>query len=74
MFLPEWQFWKRFWEGAMSKIKTIPAFIDMHTHLREPGFEHKETLETGMAAGIRGGFGTLCAMPNTKPEIGRAHV
>lgn len=51
----------------MSKIKTIPAFIDMHTHLREPGFEHKETLKTGVAAGIRGGFGTLCAMPNTKP-------
>lgn len=51
----------------MSKIRTIPAFIDMHTHLREPGFEQKETLETGMAAGIRGGYGALCAMPNTKP-------
>ncbi len=51
----------------MSKIKTIPAFIDMHTHLREPGFEQKETLETGMAAGIRGGYGALCAMPNTNP-------
>ncbi len=51
----------------MSKIRTIPAFIDMHTHLREPGFEQKETLETGMAAGIKGGYGTLCAMPNTKP-------
>lgn len=51
----------------MSKIKTIPAFIDMHTHLREPGFEHKETLETGMAAGIKGGYGVLCTMPNTKP-------
>ncbi len=48
----------------MSKIKTIPAFIDMHTHLREPGFEHKETLKTGMAAGIRGGFGTLCRTQN----------
>lgn len=51
----------------MSKIRTIPAFIDMHTHLREPGFEQKETLETGMAAGIKGGYGALCAMPNTKP-------
>lgn len=58
----------------MSKIKTIPAFIDMHTHLREPGFEQKETLETGMAAGIRGGYGTLCAMPNTKPVADNSDV
>ena len=48
-------------------IKRIPAFIDMHVHLREPGFEHKETLESGMAAGIAGGYGALCIMPNTKP-------
>lgn len=47
--------------------KTIPAFIDMHVHFREPGFEHKETLETGMASAIAGGFGGVCIMPNTKP-------
>lgn len=48
-------------------VKTIPALIDMHVHFREPGFEHKETLETGMAAAIAGGFGAVCIMPNTKP-------
>lgn len=51
----------------MSKIVKLPAFIDMHVHLREPGFTEKETLETGMAAAIAGGFGTICAMPNTMP-------
>lgn len=51
----------------MPCVKTIPAFIDMHVHFREPGFEHKETLETGMAAAIKGGYGAVCIMPNTKP-------
>lgn len=51
----------------MAKIKIIPAFIDMHVHFREPGFEEKETIETGMAAAIAGGFGAVCVMPNTKP-------
>jgi dihydroorotase len=44
-----------------------PGFIDLHTHLREPGFEHKETIATGTAAAARGGFTTVCAMPNTEP-------
>ena len=39
----------------------------MHVHLREPGFSRKETLETGMASAIAGGFGSICAMPNTNP-------
>ena len=51
----------------MAKIKTIPAFIDMHVHFREPGFEEKETIETGMAAATAGGFGAVCVMPNTRP-------
>ncbi len=45
----------------------VPGFIDLHVHLREPGFEHKETIITGSRAGARGGFTTLCCMPNTKP-------
>ena len=45
----------------------IPGMIDMHCHLREPGFEHKETIETGMKSAIKGGFTTICPMPNTKP-------
>jgi len=51
----------------MANIKTIPAFIDMHVHFREPGFEEKETLESGMASAIAGGFGAVCVMPNTSP-------
>lgn len=52
-----------------SGFKVLPGFIDMHTHLREPGFEHKETVHTGTRAAARGGFTTLCCMPNTKPVI-----
>jgi dihydroorotase len=44
-----------------------PGFIDLHTHLREPGFEYKETIETGARAALAGGFTSVCCMPNTKP-------
>lgn len=43
------------------------GFIDVHVHLREPGGEHKETIETGTKAAARGGYTTICAMPNTRP-------
>ena len=46
-----------------------PGFIDLHTHLREPGFEYKETIATGTAAAAGGGFTTVCAMPNTSPVM-----
>jgi len=49
-----------------NKIIT-PGLIDMHVHLREPGFEHKETILTGSQAAIRGGFTGIACMPNTKP-------
>jgi len=49
-----------------------PGFVDIHTHLREPGFEHKETIETGTLAAARGGFTTVCAMPNTEPPTDSA--
>ncbi|HET7700932.1 MAG TPA: dihydroorotase [Candidatus Limnocylindria bacterium] len=45
------------------------GFIDLHAHLREPGFEESETIATGAAAALRGGFTTICAMPNTDPAI-----
>ena len=47
----------------------LPGFIDMHVHLREPGFEHKETIASGTRAAAMGGFTTVCAMPNTAPVI-----
>ncbi len=46
---------------------SIPAFVDMHCHLREPGFCEKETIETGLAAAHAGGFGAVCPMANTSP-------
>ena len=50
-----------------SKLYIIPGMIDIHCHLREPGFEHKETIETGSRSAVAGGFTTICPMPNTKP-------
>lgn len=45
----------------------MPGFLDLHVHLREPGFEYKETIKTGTAAAAKGGFTAVCPMPNTKP-------
>lgn len=50
-----------------SGCYVMPGFIDMHVHLRDPGFTYKETLETGGRAAAHGGVTTMCAMPNTKP-------
>ena len=50
-----------------SGLYIMPGMIDIHCHLREPGFEYKETIETGSKSAITGGFTTICPMPNTKP-------
>jgi dihydroorotase len=55
-----------------SGFVVCPGFVDIHAHLREPGFEHKETIATGTLAAARGGFTTVCAMPNTEPPIDSA--
>jgi dihydroorotase len=55
-----------------SGLVVCPGFVDIHTHLREPGFEHKETIATGTLAAARGGFTTVCAMPNTEPAADTA--
>ena len=51
-----------------------PGFIDMHVHLREPGFEYAETIETGSRAAAAGGFTSICCMPNTSPVNDNATV
>lgn len=52
----------------------MPGFIDMHVHLRDPGFEAKETIETGCRAAAHGGFTTILAMPNTRPVVDNPDV
>ena len=68
--------------GSAAQIETIdatglcvaPGFIDLHCHLREPGFESSETIETGTRAAARGGFTAVCPMPNTRPVNDTASV
>jgi dihydroorotase len=55
-------------------VIVVPGFIDLHAHLREPGFEEAESVATGLAAAAHGGFTTVCAMPNTQPAIDEASV
>ncbi len=57
-----------------SGLVVAPGFIDMHVHLREPGFEHAETIETGSRAAAAGGFTSVCCMPNTQPVNDNATV
>lgn len=52
-----------------SGLTVCPGFIDLHCHLREPGFEDKETIATGTRAAAIGGFATVCCMPNTEPPL-----
>ncbi len=70
---------KATWDGACATAEVVevdasgcyvmPGLIDLHVHLREPGFEYKETIETGTKAMAKGGFTGVCAMPNTKPTV-----
>ena len=57
-------------EGGIA----LPAFVDIHTHLREPGYEGKETIATGAAAAVRGGYAAICAMPNTNPVADNEYI
>ena len=55
-------------------LVACPGFIDLHAHFREPGYEHKETIATGSMAAARGGFTTVCCMPNTNPPMDSSSV
>ena len=57
-----------------SGLIVAPGFIDMHAHLREPGQENSETIETGTHAAARGGFTAICCMPNTRPVNDNASI
>jgi len=64
-------------EASIIKANNLilcPGFIDLHCHLREPGYEDKETIATGTMAAARGGFTTVCCMPNTNPPIDNRSV
>ena len=50
-------------------LTALPAFVDMHTHLREPGGERKEDIESGSMAAVHGGYSAVCCMPNTSPVV-----
>lgn len=77
------QYGKIIWSGVGDELPEIPAndvikanglivcpgFVDWHCHLREPGFEAKETIATGVRAAAKGGFTTICCMPNTNPPL-----
>ncbi|MBA3011774.1 MAG: dihydroorotase [Proteobacteria bacterium] len=52
----------------------VPGLIDMHVHLREPGHEYKETIESGLKAAAKGGFTAVCSMPNTRPVNDNSQV
>ena len=56
-------------EAEARGLLVAPGFIDLHAHLREPGFEDAETIASGARAALAGGFTTICAMPNTEPAI-----
>ncbi|MFH1176869.1 MAG: dihydroorotase [Acidobacteriota bacterium] len=55
-------------------LVAAPGFIDVHVHLREPGYEYKETVDSGAAAAVAGGFTAVCCMPNTRPANDSAAV
>ncbi|MGH2484558.1 MAG: dihydroorotase [Ktedonobacterales bacterium] len=57
------------WVSLPTECVLTPGFVDLHVHLREPGFDAKETIQTGARAAARGGFTTICCMPNTQPVL-----
>ncbi|MCP4023241.1 MAG: amidohydrolase family protein, partial [Desulfobacteraceae bacterium] len=57
-----------------KRLLLVPGLMDIHVHLREPGHEYKETIETGLMAAAKGGFTSVCSMPNTRPVNDNSQV
>ena len=62
------------WTIQAQGLWVMPGLIDMHVHLREPGFEHKETIKSGTKSAAAGGFTTIACMPNTQPVVDQASL
>ncbi|NLA27700.1 MAG: amidohydrolase family protein, partial [Firmicutes bacterium] len=56
----------------LTGMAVLPGFVDLHVHLREPGFENKETIRSGTAAAVAGGITAVAAMTNTEPPVDSA--
>ncbi len=70
---------EKFFADAVTELDAsgkcvMPGFVDLHVHLREPGFEYKETIRTGTRAAAKGGFTAVCPMPNTNPATDRPEM
>ena len=79
-YISDGKFSEKFADSEADRIIDVngalvtPGLIDMHVHLREPGYEYKENIETGTHAAARGGFTSVCCMPNTNPVADNAAV
>ena len=80
LYISDGKFSEAFGDGEADEIidvnggTVLPGLVDMHVHFREPGYEYKETIATGSAAAARGGFTSVCTMPNTFPVCDNAAV
>lgn len=80
LYISDGKFSEAFADGEADEIidvkggTVLPGLVDMHVHFREPGYEYKETIATGSAAAARGGFTSVCTMPNTFPVCDNAAV
>lgn len=80
LYIKDGKFTSSYSEGEADRVidmkgkQVIPGLVDMHCHLREPGYEYRETIATGTASAAKGGYTSVCPMPNTNPVCDNASV